>query len=186
MSLIIIFPQKNVKGADERTIQELEDNIISVSENMENNSYLSKYLIYEQSKNLYSPRPLRMLGGALLTSSMIFPQFTLPPPSSPTFPRISVRQPLSRHQTWTRLSIRRSPPLRIYSIPQKSQSETWSSWKEMQSITLWIHRRLQWKSMSSQDERRSETWLNLRSRQSTTSSCQKFSQNERRLSSWSS
>ena len=45
MSLIIIFPQKNVKGADERTIQELEDNIISVSENMENNSYLSKYLI---------------------------------------------------------------------------------------------------------------------------------------------
>ena len=44
MSLIIIFPQKNGKGADERTIQELEDNIISVSEN---NSYLSKYLIDE-------------------------------------------------------------------------------------------------------------------------------------------
>ena len=41
---IIIFPQKNVKGADERTIQELEDNIISVSEY---NGYFSKYLIDE-------------------------------------------------------------------------------------------------------------------------------------------
>jgi len=94
---LTLRPQKSGKGADERTIQELEDNIITAAEDV---------------------------GGSLADKFNDLSSIHFATPQFSYIPTYISEAAVVKTPDLDHLFIRRSPPLRICSIPQKSQSES--------------------------------------------------------------